>query len=218
MRSPVPCLIALSLALATVSPVRADWMVNYDVAVAAAPIGPFGPSATIWSDGTASVVLSGQLTNGLGSQGVNDSYSLANFFALADASTPKTMTHKAFFLKLNLHDQTNGKSGSLILTGDLTSSMYPYVFSVTDPQTQSLTLGNYRYDVTLWRNPIGDPVGAGFSEGPGEPPPSQWGQRSEVYATIDRTALAAAPEPATWILAGQCLLAAGFATWRRRSK
>lgn len=126
----------------------------------------------------------------------------------ATSSNPDVFTDKTYTLKLFLQDQTSGKSGTIAFTGEfngtLTANSSNIKNTFTGPATQTLTLGNHLFTVTI--GPYGAPGPTGAINS------GSIAARAEVtVSTIFQT-----PEPTSGVLALLGSVCVAFVRPRRR--
>jgi hypothetical protein len=126
-------------------------------------------------------------------------------FSDAPALAPATFTNKPYTLTLTLTDGDTSAVGSLAFTGEfngqVTSNSSNVSISFTGQNTQSLTLGQHLYTVTM------------DAYAPPGPPGSTNVGSIGAHATV---AVETLPEPSSIFLAAMALPACVF--WRRRRR
>jgi len=173
---------------------------------------PFA-DGSIHSDvpGTGGVSLTKELTrNAVGSSDVVATN--LRTFSTADATSPdKLNVNGAYSLTITVTDTASGASGELTFTGKLSGSFTQNGANVTNQftgdLTQSITLGDNTYTVTIFSY---TPPGPSSAESSGS-----IGAHVEVSAgaTIQKV-----PEPSTLLLSFVGLGLCGGARWRNRRK
>jgi hypothetical protein len=128
----------------------------------------------------------------------------------ATTTHPDVFTNKPYTLNLTLQDQASGHSGTLAFTGEfngtLTANSSNVSNTFTGPTTQTLTLGNHLYTVTIGPYAAPGPTGAVNS--------GSIAARAEVtVSTIFHT-----PEPNSCVLALLGGVCATLVRCRRRRK
>ena len=82
----------------------------------------------------------------------------------ATTSHPDVFTNKTYTLSLSLQDKASGKSGTLAFTGEFNGTLTPNSSNIkntfTGATTQTLTLGNHLYTVTIGPYAAPGPTGA----------------------------------------------------------
>jgi hypothetical protein len=126
----------------------------------------------------------------------------------ATSTNPDVFTNKAYTLTLSLKDQDSGQSGTLSFSGEfngtLTANSSNITNTFTGATTQTLTLGNHLYTVTIGPYAAPGPTGAVNS--------GSIAARAEVtVSTIFQT-----PEPTSCVLALVGSVCATFLRPRRR--
>jgi len=135
----------------------------------------------------------------------------ASITTTSSATNPPDSFRTSFSLKLRLTDSTSGQAGDLTfsgsLVGTLTATESQLVSTFTDPLTQSLTLGNHLYSVTI------DPTLINLPN-PGSSAPAL----IDARVSVANTTVAKTPEPSSLVLGATAVLglAARRALARRR--
>jgi len=214
MRNPPHTAIVLAFLLTSVSEpqLRADWsdVYAYEVEVATTSTGPFGQSVLLWSHAASipsSVMLTVDPDQGIALSDIGPIHSLAKINATAGTAPSEPVLKIPYFIKLTLHDHASKLSGSMILSGNVNSTVFPHFYTDLNPATHSLTLGDNHYDITLF------PWGM-------HPPYNYRGIHWDepVYASIAVNGLTEQPEPSTMLLAALGAVSIGLAKWRRSAR
>jgi hypothetical protein len=187
IRLPVPALLAVSALLATGTTIRADyipWSYSWSA----------NPSSFRTTDGNASIsfeTTSGGPLNG----SVNDLLAgKVGAFGYSNA----TLTNLPYTLTLHLTDLGSNISANLNFTGSLIGpSVFSPTSTFTDP-SQSVTLGQHTYTVTL-----------------GAVVPQDLGA-TRLTANVTVDGRVETPEPTSLLLAGLGLAGFGVRAWWRR--
>jgi len=188
----------------------------------------FIPWTYSWTRNPVAVPADGGGTGGIGmtNQPVNHAVNSSDIvatslwtFSSASASTPDTFTNQAFSLTLALTDDNSSQTTNLtfngVFNGTLSASSANISQSWTGSDTQTVTLGNDTYTVSM----------NGYSP-PGPPGSANPGS---ISAHVDVQAgptggggggggggVNPAPEPSTLALSGLGLSCLGLAFWRKR--
>ena len=129
-------------------------------------------------------------------------------FSKAPDTAPATFTNKPYTLTLTLTDGDTGAVGSLVFTGDfngqVTSDSSNVGITFTGNITQSLTLGQHLYTVSMDAYAPPGPQGSSNVGSIG------------AHATVTVQSVQSLPEPCSAMLAVLALPACGF--WRRRRR
>jgi hypothetical protein len=130
--------------------------------------------------------------------------------SMAPYSLPAHFSHDDYTLSLTLTDKPSGKTGVVTFTGELDGTAWKHGSNITNtftgPLTQTITLGNDVYTVTL-----------GAYLPPGPPGRKNKGGIDAMIAVVPLSGSPpATPEPSTLALAGLGLTLTGFAAWRKR--
>jgi hypothetical protein len=160
----------------------------------------------VYADGstTSYVALTSENTVPAGG---NTDVVAANLSVFSDApdTAPATFTYKPYTLTLTLTDGDSSAVGSLVFTGNfngqVTSDTSNVSITFTGQITQSLTLGEHLYTVTM------------DAYAPPGPPGSTNVGSIGAHATV---AVQTLPEPSSIFLAAMALPAGAF--WRRRRR
>jgi hypothetical protein len=115
----------------------------------------------------------------------------------APVSDPDVFTNKKYTLTLFLQDQSSGKSGTVSFTGEFNGNLTAQSSNITNtfvgPTTQTLTLGQNQYTVTIGPYAAPGPTGAvNFGS---------IAARAEVTVTPVITGIFQLPEPSSSVLA-----------------
>jgi hypothetical protein len=191
------CALTLALCLLAGAEVRADPVPWY---YTSSPM-----PGTIQSDtpGMGSITLSGVVS---GQVTGDSSIVLANLAtqSSADPSSPATFTNANYKLALNILDANSAQSGTMFFTGqingDLSSGNALILNNFTGQSTQTQTIGNHQYTVSIGSfAPPGVP-GVGFGS----------------ISALARVTVQDVPEPSTLALSGLAVSLFGVRLWRRR--
>jgi hypothetical protein len=134
----------------------------------------------------------------------------------APVSAPDVFTNKTYALSLFLQDKDSGKSGTMTFTGAFNGTLTAHSSNITNTFTgsitQSLTLGDHLYTVTISSYGAFGPTGAsnsGSIAARADVTVSNGGTVSNIFHT---------PEPSSGVLSLLGTACLGFARSRRRAR
>jgi len=199
--------IATALLLLASSSARADllsWGYNWEPSTAKISANGGGSGYLTLTDEPANSATGGSNTV------------VTNIHAVSTApyNTPDVYNKVPVTFTLQLEDQASKATGSLTFSGyfsgTTTGSSSNVYFTLTSPQSQSLTLGGNTYT-----------VGMGTYTPPGPPGAANAGSLSAsvtVTAGTGTGGISSVPEPSALMLAGLALPWVGLSGWRMRRK
>jgi hypothetical protein len=206
MKSCSPLLLAALLVLAPLSApaARAD-MINFGYSWTVQP-------SSVFASGTGSVTLAANPA-GTGQATLNSATTAqipgANVTTTSSANSPASDSFNTpFNMALQLTDNATQQSGTLTfsgsISGGLTASSSSLNVTFTQPFTQSLTLGQDTWTVSIRPTMLGLPI-------PGAP-------AAQISALVSVSNVAETPEPSTLLLGGIACAGLGLFARRRRQQ
>jgi hypothetical protein len=216
MHRPHLLLLAGLASLTLAAPVRAEqipWSFTSTLMAGTDPASAVtgaSTNLTLFSDsGNGSVQLNGDSNSN--PNGTTNLVPMSLQVLTGPSTTPAAQfnTNGAYTLFLTITDGSTGATGTLAFSGKLGGSFFDSSMNLTntfaDPTTQSLTLGNHVYTVTV----SNDPANGGYA--PGSP------QGTQFFGSVGaHVAASDLPEPSTLLLGGLGLIGGTLIGWRRR--